>query len=777
MSFLLDPPLLLLSGLAIYLLGKRMNWSRHAKIVVGLAIALIFISFSVLLYLDIVRCTFPFFSPQSGSSFMFHSNITHITKAMVPKIIVLLMFLLYPFWIFAGYAIPLLLEKKRRISSEIYTYSDVKSKKKIEEKADGNSIPSPDEEMPGQLDSSTRSNYSVARGKDPKECVRLAIEKLGGIKKFVENGDRVLVKVNICGGVPEKKGTFTSIEVADALTDLIREAGGEPFFADADMVWTKFWQAAKDSGYVKWASEKKVRLVNLSETKIVHFNFGDESAVGVEKVSMELIDADVIISAPTMKTHLLTGVTLAMKNMYGTFPDIDKAKFHKKSIEDTILEVNTAFTPNLVVIDGSIGGEAVGPLSVTPLYYETIIASNDVVMADSIACQMIGYRPMDIVHIKMASDAGLGDATAVFDFKSLPYSHAGGKDGNWQRPDPLVKDFYEWGIELILMFPGWETLFNIGADFILYDTARLPVFKYMVPALLQALHDFIYLNLRGIKSTAGDITRRVINVMLVGLVALGCAVGYYQDGYIWKSSLLFEVSYILAIIIAALASARMKTVHTIMLMVMSSIACYLVESTNIASSLLTYSGSSNVTVFTISGWIVMMMVILQLSDFLAAWLRRLNIFTEISGWRLLPAALTMAAFAAFYYLEGYSGISTPKVQIMYVIIAALGILYSWKHTIEWNAALMIISIATGGYMELIGSLAGFWNYAHHETLAVFFALSWAMNTLLVHGATYLLGVDLGDSEVRSLLPKKPESGHRRIHGTGTMSKECKEGTQ
>ncbi len=140
-------------------------------------------------------------------------------------------------------------------------------------------------------------------------------------------------------------GTFTSIEVADVLADLILSAGGKPTFADADMVCTKFWPAAKDSGFVQWAKKKGVELVNLSEIKIVRFDFGQESALGIEKVSKELIDADVIISVPTMKTHLLTGVTLGMKNMYGTFSDIDKAKLHKKSIEHAILEVNSAFTP------------------------------------------------------------------------------------------------------------------------------------------------------------------------------------------------------------------------------------------------------------------------------------------------------------------------------------------------------------------------------------------------------------------------------------------------
>ena len=48
-------------------------------------------------------------------------------------------------------------------------------------------------------------------------------------------------------------------------------------------------------------------------------------------------------------------------------------------------------------------------------------------------------------------------------------------------PIHLVKDFYEWGIELLMKLPGWETLFNIGADFFLYDLARLPVFRYLTP--------------------------------------------------------------------------------------------------------------------------------------------------------------------------------------------------------------------------------------------------------------------------------------------------------
>ena len=770
MSFIIDPPLLLLSGLAIYFLGQRLSWSRHAKIVVGLAIALIFIVFSFFLYADIIDCVFPYFSEQSGSEFMFHSNFTKIYKPMVPKIIVLFLFLLYPIWILAGYSIPSLLKKRSRVSKELFSYPQVKSRRgSMRERAgQADSLSESDppdadagayslEEDERTSDLVHRSSYSVRRGEDTRKCVFEAIEELGGIGRFVKKKDKVLVKVNICGGVPDKKGTFTSIEVADALADLILSAGGKPIFADADMIWVKFWPAAKDEGYVDWAEKKGVKLVNLSETEIVNFDFGPDSALGIEKVSKELIEADVIISVPAMKTHLLTGVTLAMKNMYGTFPDIDKAKFHKKGIEETILEVNSAFTPNLVIIDGSEGGEAIGPLSATPVNFQTIIASNDVVMADSVASRLIGYDPMEIVHIKIGQETGLGSASSDPIAEILSHVESGEKDGNWERPDSKVKDFYEWGVELILMFPGWSTLFNLGADFLLYDTARLPVLRYLVPAFLQLLHDFFHANLKGIKSTSGDITRRVVNICLIGLVALGCAIGYYQDGYASKSSLLFELSFILAIAVAALASARMKTIHTIMLLAISSLVCYEVESTNIGAGLLEYiqeGGRSEVTLFTISGWIVMMVVILQLSDFLAAWLKRLEIFKEIKSWRMLPFLAAVVLFILFAYWEGFLDLGGIRVWGMYAIMAGLGLFYFWKHPIEWNASLVAVSVAVGGYMELLGWLAGLWTYKPHETLPVFFVLSWAMNSMAVHALAYILGVDLGDRERRRLLPEK-----------------------
>jgi uncharacterized protein (DUF362 family) len=760
MSFLIDPPLLVLSGLAIFLLGRELQWSRHAKIVVGLFIVLVFIAYSSLLYADLVRFTIPFFANQTGSAFMFHTGITHIHKDQIPKIAVFLFFLLYPVWILAGYAAALLWDKRKYAPEKgrTYSYDDVKSKSRRVVRQ-------------SRFDSHT----VIARDQKPEKCLRDAIGKLGGIDKFVKAGDRVLVKVNICGGVPENKSTFTSLEVAEELRQLIVGAGGISTFADADMVWTKFWLAARDSGYVKWAQEKGVQLANLSESPVVNFDFGPKSKLETEKVSLLAIQADVIISVPVMKTHLLTGVTLAMKNMYGTFPDIDKAKFHKKSIEDVIFEINSAFSPNLIIIDGTIGGEAVGPLSARALNYQTIIASDDVVQADSVACQMIGYSPMDIEHIRKAYDAGLGDASVQLDLSGLPEHF---KDRNWEKPDVDVKNFYEWAIEVVLMFPGWDTLFNIGADFLLYDLSRLPVLKNLMPAALSLIQDAFRPIINGNKSTYQDVARRVININLMVLVALGCAVGYYLNGYIARSSLIYELSMLGGIALGFIAAARMKTTHFAALLAISGLTGIAVEFINTHSSpdlsvtanMLTYNYSGSIIsgsalsleasfIYIACGWMVMMLSILQASDLLCGWITNLGIFARLRSWKVVPLAVILVVFGLFFYWEKYYSLAYQSryngiegiVLIMYAIMAVLGMIYSSRHSIEWNATLLIVALFAGGCMELIGSLAGLWIYPYHETLAVFFALTWTLNTMTVHALAYLLGVDLGAHERRSLL--------------------------
>ncbi|KYK37102.1 MAG: hypothetical protein AYK18_10845 [Theionarchaea archaeon DG-70] len=463
MSFLLDPPTLILLGAVVYTFSRRFHLRRLWQIIAGVGIVSAFIVVSSLLYMDLIRCYIPFVIDMKGSEWMFHSNITGIYKEDVPKVLVAIMFVIYPLWYYLGYISAQYLRRRVQIDKKVYDTSHVKSRKKPRTDA-----------------------FTIKRGTEPRKLLRECLEELGGIQAFVEKGETVLIKANICGGNPERPGTFTTIEITDELSRMIWEMGAAPLVVDADMIWTELWQVASAEGYSAWADHATAHLLNLSETKLAYFDFG--GLLQKEVISKELLNADVIISLPVMKTHILTGVTLGMKNMYGTLPTMDKAVYHKLGIEEVIFEVNNAFPPNLTIIDGITGGEGMGPLSSDPVNFQTLIASGNVVVADAVACTLMGFDPLDIKHINLAHEAGLGNATVEVDMKGLPPHE---KDGCWLKPSVEVGAFYNELVETSLGYPYVEKFFNLIADFVFYDMATLPIFENITPEMLLVLNDIL----------------------------------------------------------------------------------------------------------------------------------------------------------------------------------------------------------------------------------------------------------------------------------------------
>ena len=445
----------------MYLLAKRFRLKRIWVVFAGVVIVGLFISMSVMLYLDVIRWNIPFVMDMKGSEWMFHTDMTGIDKSDVSQGWVILMFCLYPVWYYLGYLAAQYLSRWYLLENRVYTLSQVKSRDRPRTEA-----------------------YSVRRGDETRRLLRECLDEIGGIQTFVRSGDKVVIKVNICGGNPKRRGSFTSIEIADELTKLVKDVGAKPFIVDADMIWTEFWPVADAEGYTEWAKRTRTKLWNLSERRRTYLDF--EGTLKKTEVSKDMITADVIISVPTMKTHILTGITMGMKNMYGTFPQMDKAVYHKVGIEEVVFEVNKAFSPNLTIIDGSIGGEAMGPLSSKAVDFKTIVASGNVVVADTIACHLIGYEPLKIKHIRLAHEAGLGNAEVIPDLAHLAPQD---KDGSWEKPSTNSTEFYNEVLKTVLQLPAMEEFFNVMADFVFYDAATLPLLEDLTPELLSVADD------------------------------------------------------------------------------------------------------------------------------------------------------------------------------------------------------------------------------------------------------------------------------------------------
>jgi uncharacterized protein (DUF362 family) len=119
-----------------------------------------------------------------------------------------------------------------------------------------------------------------------------------------------------------------------------------------------------------------------------------------------VLDADVVVSMPKMKTHHWAGVTLSLKNLFGTLPGRvygwPKNILHWAGIEPSILDIAGAVRPSYAIIDGIVGMEGNGPISGEAIESGVLVFADDPVAADSVGASLMGSDPERIPYIAEA---------------------------------------------------------------------------------------------------------------------------------------------------------------------------------------------------------------------------------------------------------------------------------------------------------------------------------------------------------------------------------------
>ncbi len=245
---------------------------------------------------------------------------------------------------------------------------------------------------------------------DDKEvyiAVKQALDLLGGIAAFIKPGQKVLLKPNMLGTYPPEKGVTTHPSILSAVIKLVRDCGGLPFVGDSP----GFDDAEKSfalCGYKKVCEENNIPYVIFAIPQEV--KIPDGIRFKSLKIAKEALDADIIINLPKLKTHHLTGITCAVKNMFGCIPGLMKSEYHLKipGQEDfclLLLDLLQAVKPTLTVVDAVVAmqGEG-GPVGGELINLNLISASNDPIALDRVICQVIGEDPMKITTNKIAMD-------------------------------------------------------------------------------------------------------------------------------------------------------------------------------------------------------------------------------------------------------------------------------------------------------------------------------------------------------------------------------------
>jgi uncharacterized protein (DUF362 family) len=256
------------------------------------------------------------------------------------------------------------------------------------------------------------SFVAVVKGERGHEPVFKALDLIN-YKSALAGWDKVLIKVNFITDKTWDTGATTDPIVVEAIIKKLEDLPVKVYVVESDATITSADRAFEKTGMKEMCERNGVECLNLRyEKDKVELAVPDGEALKSITVP-RLVTESAIISAAKLKTHVDTGVTLGMKNMFGLLPEKFKGKYHLKGISKVIVDVNTVLKPALTVIDGFVGMEGSGPIDGTPVQMNLIIAGTDTVATDATASRIMGINPHEIKHIHRAHEKGLGNIDDV----------------------------------------------------------------------------------------------------------------------------------------------------------------------------------------------------------------------------------------------------------------------------------------------------------------------------------------------------------------------------
>ena len=249
-----------------------------------------------------------------------------------------------------------------------------------------------------------------------REVISLAV---GDIDNLIKNGDRVLIKPNLAFLAPPESFSVVDPRVIEALVSLLKEESkaGEVWVGDNPSLGKHVGRARPAFK----AAEMEDAALRGGADRVIFFD--EEAAVTVElpmakvfknaAVFRPILDADVLINLPKMKTHLGGTVTLGLKNWQGIIPNVhpsgQQQDTHRIDLDQKISDLLRIRKADLTLIDGIIAMEGQGPHAGTPKEMNLLIAGQDTVAVDALTSYIMGYEPHEVPSTQIAFSEGLGE--------------------------------------------------------------------------------------------------------------------------------------------------------------------------------------------------------------------------------------------------------------------------------------------------------------------------------------------------------------------------------
>lgn len=280
----------------------------------------------------------------------------------------------------------------------------------------------------------TQSTVAVVRctSYDPESvyhALARGIEQLGGLDRLVRPGERILLKPNILAGEPPEKAVTTHPAVLAACIRLLRRGGASVSFGDSPGIENAA-HAARHSELLEAGLQEGATLAEFGASSPLA-NAGQ--VVPHWPVAQAIHEADGLINLPKMKTHQLTRITGAVKNLFGCISGKRKALYHVQFPDITafstlLVELARCLQPRLHILDGIVAMEGSGPRGGDPRDMGVLVMSTDPIAVDATFCRLVDMDPAYVPTNEIGRELGLG----CYDLDEIAY--VGDPWQEWVQP-------------------------------------------------------------------------------------------------------------------------------------------------------------------------------------------------------------------------------------------------------------------------------------------------------------------------------------------------------
>jgi len=248
-----------------------------------------------------------------------------------------------------------------------------------------------------------------------KHALADALNLIGSLGSVVKPSHRVLLKINHLGSHHRIDSAInTHPEFLRVVVELVREI--TPDVVVADGLDVRGFDGFTSSGTLEICRQLDVELLNFRGAGYREVTCSDFETIDRVPMACAALDADVVITLPKLKTHMLCLMTNAVKNNYGFVPLRLRVNYHRQFADpdvfsNLVVDLFRARVPELAIVDAVDALEGTGPSrGGVPKRLGLVLAGRDCLAVDAVSAAIMGLEPAEVATNAHAARRGLGEA-------------------------------------------------------------------------------------------------------------------------------------------------------------------------------------------------------------------------------------------------------------------------------------------------------------------------------------------------------------------------------